>query len=798
MAVLVENKGFIGDSKSKDGWKWVIDPRTCNWLPYWDLVTTVCLLFTSTVTPVEVAFITPPEDHQKWTNPLFLTNRVVDSMFILDMIFQFRIAFRMPGIDLRWITEPRLIAINYVCSKWFWIDLFSVLTLFFDVVGGEGTKDLTVLRAIRVLRLAKLIRLARGSRIFKAWEMQLSINYAYLELFSVTVTIVFACHLFACIWGLQATFYPLQSWLAAKEYCVPWGHEDEAVARGMLSLPTHKVEEGACPDKYTCALGDCDGGVCSNGYACIDAFHMYTYSLYFSVMTITSVGYGDIVATAFNPTEQILCTLIMLLSGMLWGYLVGTFCGLAAGLSPMIKMFREDLSAMNHFMAAHGLPSQTRFRMREYVHQTLPLRQIAVERQLLDNLSPAMQAEVSYKINSLWIEHVWYLNHLHLSNAAEHPGLRIELASRLSPFIFPPGEFCPTGFMYIIQRGSALWAGKMLRADADSMGRKSVWGDDVVLETAPTLQLEFPALAATYLHVFTIEGKTINDVIRKFPEVVPHIARTCQRWIMRRALVREAERRSFEHGSAFRGRLRPIYAKELIRPDSTAHDMRASLAGSFSKGGLNLRESAFFGRKEHRASCTSLMRQPTRMCRSSVRKSAAASGISGTSILEQQMTTSKSPKKKNRPSVLSAPVASAGAPSATKKEDRWSKTKKDDSGREEVDEKKRAEKMREADVARAATSFGLDEMKLNMKAHIAKGGAEPERIARLEDKVDAMAADLKKIVSALAAIRSDAAVAADDCGPRWADQSRCGKYSEHDGSEEMRESQAPAAQPFWA
>ena len=42
---------------------------------------------------------------------------------------------------------------------------------------------------------------------------------------------------------------------------------------------------------------------------------MYIYSLYFSIMTITSVGYGDVSATAFNVWEQIICCLIMLISG---------------------------------------------------------------------------------------------------------------------------------------------------------------------------------------------------------------------------------------------------------------------------------------------------------------------------------------------------------------------------------------------------------------------------------------------------------------------------------------------------
>ena len=59
-------------------------------------------------------------------------------------------------------------------------------------------------------------------------------------------------------------------------------------------------------------------------------------------------------------------------------------------------------------------------------------------------------------------------------------------------------------------------------------------------------------------------------------------------------------------------------------------------------------------------------------------------------------------------------------------------------------------------MAHAATSFGLDEMKLNMMAHIKEGDNEHDRIARLEEKVDSMAADLKRIASVLEAQGSSA------------------------------------------
>ena len=79
-------------------------------------------------------------------------------------------------------------------------------------------------------------------------------------------------------------------------------------------------------------------------------------------MTITSVGYGDIVPDSMNWAEQLICSAIMLISGMLWGYLIGTFCGLAAALSPSVQAFRADLSSLNveqatsSELAAHLVP----------------------------------------------------------------------------------------------------------------------------------------------------------------------------------------------------------------------------------------------------------------------------------------------------------------------------------------------------------------------------------------------------------------------------------------------------------
>ena len=48
------------------------------------------------------------------------------------------------------------------------------------------------------------------------------------------------------------------------------------------------------------------------GYDCVAPGSRYSVCVYFAVMTITSIGYGDIAATPKLPSEQIVATLLML------------------------------------------------------------------------------------------------------------------------------------------------------------------------------------------------------------------------------------------------------------------------------------------------------------------------------------------------------------------------------------------------------------------------------------------------------------------------------------------------------
>ena len=65
----------------------LLDPRKSRIMRYWEVVTGTTLVFIAFVTPVEVGFMAIPQD--RWSDGLFITNRCVDIIFIIDLLMQF-------------------------------------------------------------------------------------------------------------------------------------------------------------------------------------------------------------------------------------------------------------------------------------------------------------------------------------------------------------------------------------------------------------------------------------------------------------------------------------------------------------------------------------------------------------------------------------------------------------------------------------------------------------------------------------------------------------------------------------
>jgi len=498
---VVTSKELLSDDLRfrKIPW-WITDPRKSKLVGYWDTVTSLALIFTALVTPYEVGLLPPSESASE---PLFIINRVIDFIFVVDICLQFTLAYQEnseTGTG-RWIFDSRRIALSYL-KTWFLLDILSVGVSAFDINGlftvtsSIDGPQFKALRVARALRLIKMVRLVRASRIFKRWETRMEINYTYLSLSISVLTAVITSHWMACLWSMQAQFMDIsRSWL---------------------------VQSSAGP--FCDIISFAESGT-EHEYVCVDAGIIYAAALYFAITTITSVGYGDISATPRNTGEIAFMLCLALWGATIWANVIGNFCAGVSNIDPDRNVFRQQITRLNQLMRARHLPQSMRQRVREYFIESQPLRVGVQNSAMYHVLSPTLQGEVVLQSNEQWLRCVWFLRDADRN-------FMVQLSLSLQPMLFAPREILPIGNLYIVQRCIALYGGRMLTAG-------KVWGEDIIL-TTERLQRTWSARAMTYLEVHISTKQDFTAILDQYPAEMQRMRKYRFLLALKREIVRLA------------------------------------------------------------------------------------------------------------------------------------------------------------------------------------------------------------------------------------------------------------------
>jgi len=316
----------------------------------WSLCGFVLIIYEAFSLPFCMAFGVEP------TGMFFAIASLIDLFFILDVLRCTRTGYNDEANNL--VMEPRKIFWNYLTT---WMVPDTVASIPWEwILVGNSSLDLTkALRVIRVTRLARMMRLRQIMSMDERLEKVLMLVHDnpifgfLMGLLQVLFLLFSLTHLGACAWysiGMRDTT------------------ESTWVEKHLAGVSTLAVKE------------------------------RYFYSVYFILTTMTTVGYGDIVAQ--NYVEICFVLGLLVVAAVVFAGLMSTLTELLGKLNSDANELASKKSMLSSYVTWRCLPNGLYMKLRQ--HLVFLWESNAgfdvYEEELKDELPPALRLELCHHI----------------------------------------------------------------------------------------------------------------------------------------------------------------------------------------------------------------------------------------------------------------------------------------------------------------------------------------------------------------------------------------------------------------
>merc|ERR1719331_1663761 len=105
--------------------------------------------------------------------------------------------------------------------------------------------------------------------------------------------------------------------------------------------------------------------ITSGGFEKYNTFDSYIASWYFSVMTMSTIGYGDI--SPVTSAERIVCSLMMLIGAGIYAYVVGSITSTVSNMEASTRRYQELMDMLNTFLDNNNISEELRVMGRQYM-----------------------------------------------------------------------------------------------------------------------------------------------------------------------------------------------------------------------------------------------------------------------------------------------------------------------------------------------------------------------------------------------------------------------------------------------
>ncbi|XP_022662366.1 potassium/sodium hyperpolarization-activated cyclic nucleotide-gated channel 1-like isoform X3 [Varroa destructor] len=471
MKLFGSKKALMNErQRQKAAGHWIIHPCS-NFRFYWDLCMLTLLVANLIVLPVAISFFND-DLSARW----IAFNCLSDTIFLLDIVVNFRTGIMNQDNSEQVILEPKEIAHHYIRS-WFFLDLVSSIPLdYIFLIFIQDYQDVNTYlqagRALRILRFAKmlsllrLLRLSRLVRYVNQWE-----EVYFLNMASVFMKII----------NLICMMLLIGHWSGCLQFLVPM----------LQGFPNNSW-------------------VTINDLAKKDWFEQYSWALFKAMSHMLCIGYGR-----FPPqsvTDMWLTLLSMISGATCYALFLGHTTNLIQSLDSSRRHYREKLKQVEEYMAYRKLPRDLRQRIADYFEHRYQGK-FFNEDDILNELSERLHEDVvNYNCRSLVASVPFFAN--------ADPDFVSDVVTKLKYEVYQPGDLIikegTIGTkMYFIQEGivDIVTAGGEV---ATSLSDGSYFGEICLLTNARRVA---SVRAETYCNLFSLSVEHFNTVLDQYPLV---------------------------------------------------------------------------------------------------------------------------------------------------------------------------------------------------------------------------------------------------------------------------------------